>query len=67
VNTFLLLAGGRNTRAFVTEKSKSGWGRWVLCIILWLFILFSGLFGMIFIDPLSDKGPYCISFHVDLS
>ena len=60
VNTFLLLAGGRNTRAWVIEKSNSGWGRWVVCIVVWLFILFSGLFGFIFIDPLSDKGPYCI-------
>ena len=60
LNTFLLLAGGRNTRAWVIEKSTSGWGRWVVCFFIWVFILFSGLFGLIFIEPFgSAKGPYC--------
>ena len=59
VNTFLLLAGGRNTRAWLIEKSNSGWERWVLCVTIWIFILFSGLFG--FIEPLDPKkGPYCM-------
>jgi hypothetical protein len=58
LNTFLLLAGGRNTRAWLIEKSTSGWERWVFCIAIWIFILFSALFG--FIEPLSAaKGPYC--------
>jgi hypothetical protein len=58
VNTFLLLAGGRNTRAWLIEKSNSGWERWVVCFALWIFILFSALFG--FIEPLDpNKGPYC--------
>ena len=61
VNTFLLLACGRNTRAWVIEKSNSGWGRWVVCIAIWIFILCSGLFGFIFIEPFgTDKGPYCM-------
>lgn len=59
VNTFLLLAGGRNTRAWLIEKSNSGWGRWVFCVAIWMFIIFSGLFG--FIEPLDpNKGPYCM-------
>ena len=62
VNTFLLLAGGRNIRAWVIEKSNSGWERWVLCFVLWLFILISGLFG--FIEPLDPaKGPYCMTLN----
>jgi hypothetical protein len=68
VNTFLLLAGGRNTRAWVIEKSNSGWGRWVVCIAVWMFVLLSGLFG--FIEPSRpDKGPYCMDprgFSADL-
>jgi len=59
VNTFLLLIGGRNMRAWVIEKSSSGWERWVLSIAIWIFVLLSGLFG--FIKPVeTDKGPYCI-------
>jgi hypothetical protein len=59
LNTFLLLAGGRNTRAWLIEKSNSGWERWVFCIAIWIFILFSALFG--FIEPLDpEKGPYCM-------
>jgi hypothetical protein len=59
VNTFLLLAGGRNIRAWVIEKSNSGWGRWVVCVAIWIFILLSGLFGfMVPSDP--EKGPYCM-------
>lgn len=59
VNTFLLLAGGRNTRAWLIEKSTSGWERWVVCVAIWTFILFSGLFGFIRqSDP--NKGPYCM-------
>ena len=59
VNTFLLLACGRNIRAWVIEKSNSGWGRWVVCIVIWSFVLFCALFG--FIEPSgTDKGPYCM-------
>ena len=58
LNTFLLLVGGRNVRAWLIEKSNSGWERWVLCVAVWIFILFSALFG--FIEPLDPKkGPYC--------
>jgi hypothetical protein len=60
VNTFLLLFGGRNTRAWVIEKSNSGWRRWVVCIAVWIFTLLSGLLGF-FIEPFAkDKGPYCM-------
>ena len=65
LNTFLLLAGGRNTRAWVIEKTNSGWGRWVVCIVIWIFIIGGGLFGLIFIEPFgTDKGPYCINSAV---
>ena len=60
VHTFLFLAGGPNMRAWVIEKSNSGWGRWAVCIAIWLFIIFSGLFGF-FIQPFEpEKGPYCM-------
>jgi len=59
LNTFLLLVGGRNMRAWLIEKSNSGWERWVVCIAVWTFIIFSALFG--FIEPLDpQKGPYCM-------
>lgn len=59
VNTFLLLAGGRSTRAWVIEKGNSGWERWVLCIVVWTFVLLSGVFGLL--EPTTpEKGPYCI-------
>lgn len=59
VNTFLLLAGGVSTRAWVIEKSNSGWERWALCIALWTFVFLSGLFGLL--KPSTpEKGPYCM-------
>ena len=59
VNTFLLLVCGRSTRAWVIEKSNSGWERWVLCVAVWTFVFLSGLFG--FLEPTTpEKGPYCI-------
>jgi hypothetical protein len=63
VSTFLLLAGGRNVRAWIIEKSNSGWERWALCVGVWIFILFCGLYGIIFVDPYRgpDQGPYCTS------
>jgi hypothetical protein len=63
VTTFLLLAGGRNVRAWVIEKSNSGWERWVLSAVVWLFVLFCALYGIIFVDPYRgpDQGPYCES------
>jgi hypothetical protein len=63
VNTFFLLAGGRKTRAWLIDKSNSGWGRWVVCAAIWIFILVSGLFG--FMEPFDEyKGPYCL--HPDI-
>jgi hypothetical protein len=58
INTFLLLAGGRKTRAWLIDKGNSGWTRWVLCAAIWIFILVSGLFG--FMEPFTaNRGPYC--------
>ena len=61
LNTFLLIAGGPNRRAWVAEKSASGKGRWIICIGIWLFILFIGVFGILFIQPFHpERGTYCI-------
>lgn len=58
INTFLLLAGGRKTRAWLIDYGNSGWGRWVVCAVIWIFILVSGLFG--FMEPFDvARGPYC--------
>ena len=47
-------------RAWLIEKSNSGWERWVVCIAIWIFVLVSALFG--FIEPLdTNKGPYCMN------
>jgi len=63
INTFLLLVGGRKTRAWLIDNGKSGWGRWVVCAAIWIFILVSGLVG--FMEPFdADRGPYCL--HRDL-
>lgn len=60
VHTFFLLAGGRRWRTWVAEKSMSGKGRWILCIGIWLFILFIGVIGLILIEKVTHKGPFCI-------
>jgi hypothetical protein len=58
VNTFLLLAGGRKTRAWLIDKVNSSWEQWIVCAVIWIFILVSGLVG--FLEPFdADKGPYC--------
>ena len=61
IHTFLLLAGGRHCRAWVAEKSASGKLRWVFCGVTWLFIIFSGLFGLIFFS--GSETPYCTIFQ----
>jgi hypothetical protein len=47
----------------VMEKGNSGWGRWVVCVVVWIFVLLCGLFG--FLEPSTpEKGPYCM-VHCD--
>ena len=61
LSTFLTIAGGPRCREWVTRKSTSGKGRWVLTLAIWGFILFIGLIGFIFIQPFHpERGPYCI-------
>jgi hypothetical protein len=58
ITTFLSIVGPY--RDWVTEKSTSGKGRWILTGAIWAFVLFVGVFGLIFIQPLHpEKGPYC--------
>ena len=60
VHTFFLLAGGRRWRAWVAEKSTSGKGRWILCLGVWLVVLFIGTIGLMLIQKLYPyKGPFC--------
>jgi len=62
LSTFLTIAGGPACREWVTRKSTSGKGRWVLVIGIWSFTLFIGLIGFMFIQPFHpEKGPYCTS------
>jgi hypothetical protein len=65
IHTVLLLAGGQRTRSWAAEKSTGGKGRWILCICVWLSIVFLGIIGPLLIAPLHpDKGPFCIHFLV---
>lgn len=60
-HTFFLLAGGRNWRAWVAEKSTSGKARWILCLGIWFVVLFIGVIGLILIEKMyPEKGPFCI-------
>lgn len=58
VHTFLLLAGSRSFRDRVTKTGSSGKLRWAICAILWVFIIFCGLYGLIFHSE--SETPYCI-------
>jgi hypothetical protein len=59
-HTFFLLAGGRRWRAWVAEKSTAGKARWILCFLIWFFVLFIGVIGLILIEKLyPEKGPFC--------
>jgi hypothetical protein len=60
IHTVLLLAGGQRGRVWAAEKSTGGKGRWILCIIIWLSIIFLGLIGPLAIQKIdSSKGPFC--------
>ena len=62
IHTVLLLAGGQRTRVWAAEKSTGGKGRWILCICIWLSIIFLGLIGPLAIQRIyPDKGPFCIN------
>ena len=45
IHTVLLLAGGQRIRIWAAEQSTSGHGRWILCISIWISIIFLGLVG----------------------
>jgi hypothetical protein len=65
VHTFFLLAGGRNYRAWVAEKSTSGKARWIISVAIWSFVTFIGIIGPAAIERLyPQKGPFCISSSV---
>jgi hypothetical protein len=64
IHTVLLLAGGQQTRVWAAEKSTTGNGRWILCIFIWLSIIFIGLIGPVVIQKLDvSKGPFCINLE----
>jgi hypothetical protein len=64
MHTFFLLAGGRGWRTWVADKSTSGKSRWLLCMGIWVFVLFIGIIGPIAIEPLHpEKGPFCTLFR----
>jgi hypothetical protein len=64
IHTVLLLAGGQRTRIWAAEKSTSGKGRWILCVCIWMSIIFLGLIGPLVIEHLyTDKGPFCIQLQ----
>ena len=59
LHTFLLLAGGQRSRAWASEKSTMGKGRWFFCVGVWLGICFLGLIGPVVIERVTGKGPFC--------
>jgi len=60
-HTFILVVGKPKWRDWMSKKSRSGKARWILSVGVWVFILFCGLFGLIFIEPFHpEDGPYCI-------
>jgi len=61
VHTFLLLAGSRSFRDRITKTGSSGKPRWAICVVLWVFIIFCGLYGLIFHSK--SKTPYCITLE----
>jgi hypothetical protein len=61
VNTSIWIVGRPSIRAWLAEKCTSGKSRWFFCFGIWLFILFIGVFGLVFIQPFHpERGPYCI-------
>jgi hypothetical protein len=64
-HTFFLLAGGRQWRSWVAEKSSSGKARWILCFCIWFFVIFISSIGLVLIEKLHpEKGPFCIPFYL---
>lgn len=60
VHTVLLLAGGQRLRAWAAEKSTTGYGRWVICITIWLCNVFLAVIGPLAIQKIdTSKGPFC--------
>jgi hypothetical protein len=60
IHTFLLMACGRRCREWVTRKSGSGKARWVLVVCVWIWVVFNGIYGLLFIEPFHPElGPYC--------
>jgi hypothetical protein len=62
VHTFILLAGGPRIKAWVAEKGTSGKARWILCIGIWLSVVFLSVIGPLLIRRLyPENGPFCMS------
>jgi hypothetical protein len=62
IHTFLLMACGQRCREWVTRKSESGKARWVLVVCVWIWVMFNGIYGLVFIEPFHPElGPYCNS------
>lgn len=65
VHTFILLAGGPRIKAWIAEKGTSGKVRWILCVGIWLSVVFLAVIGPILIRGLNpENGPFCISIFL---
>jgi len=60
MHTFLSLAGGHKLRQRVAEKSACGKLRWIICLSIWLSVLFIGVVGVVLIEKIEpERGPFC--------
>jgi hypothetical protein len=59
VHTFVLLTGGRKWGPWVAEKSTAGLFRWILCLGIWLFVIFIGTIGFAIEKTHPHRGPFC--------
>lgn len=67
-HTFLTLAGGHKLRHWVAEKSAGGALRWIICLSIWLSVLFIGVVGIALIEKVQpERGPFCNFFRLKVS
>jgi len=60
LHTFLSLAGSHKLRHWVAEKSARGKLRWIICLSIWLSVLFIGVVGIVLIEKIQpERGPFC--------
>lgn len=60
-HTFLLLAGGRKWRAWISDFSTSGKGRWLVSVTVWFTALFIATVGLFLVQNIHpERGPFCI-------